>query len=149
VRTFSGMVKALAMTIHAYPIEDSIRADVHVCPSRPVGQLLSDHERHRRVELSALRLQAPAVTELDLPGLVALLESCRGVALNDQERSEAAAFRRRLRPLDAEASRAALEGIRRRFGPGLHLSQYLQTLEDQLVRTRLAARKAAIPKGPK
>ena len=112
-----------------------------------LGQLLSDHERHRRVELSALRLQAPAATELDLPGLIALLESCRGVALNDQERSEAAAYRRRLRPLDAEASRTALEGIRRRLGPGLHLSQYLQTLEGQLVRTRLAAKKAATPKG--
>ncbi len=112
-----------------------------------LGQLLSDHERHRRLELSALRLQAPAATELDLPGLIALLESCRGVALNDQERSEAAAFRRRLRPLDAEGLRTALEGIRRRLGPGLHLSQYLQTLEGQLVRTRLAAKKAATPKG--
>ena len=112
-----------------------------------LGRLLADHEAHRRTELSALRLQAPATAELDLPGLVALLEACRGVTLNDTERSEAAAFRRRLRPLDAEEARQGLEGARRRLGPGLHLSQYLQALEAQMVRTRTAAKKAAPPKG--
>ena len=90
----------------------------------------------------------PAAAELDLPGLVALLEACRGATLTDPERSEAAAFRRRLRPLDAGEARQGLEGARRRFGPGLHLSQYLQALEAQLVRTRTAAKKAATPKGP-
>ena len=90
----------------------------------------------------------PAAAELDLPGLVALLEACRGATLTDPERSEAAAFRRRLRPLDADEARQGLEGARRRLGPGLHLSQYLQALEAQLVRTRTAAKKAAIPKGP-
>jgi len=113
-----------------------------------LGRLLADHEAHRRTELAALRLQVPAAAELDLPGLVALLEACRGATLTDPERSEAAAFRRRLRPLDAFEARQGLEGARRRFGPGLHLSQYLQALEAQLVRTRTAAKKAAIPKGP-
>jgi putative transposase len=112
-----------------------------------LGRLLADHEAHRRTELAALRLQAPAAAELDLPGLVALLEACRGVTLTDMERSEAAAFRRRLRPLDAGEARQGLEGARRRFGPGLHLSHYLQALEAQMVRTRTAAKKAATPKG--
>jgi hypothetical protein len=40
-----------------------------------------------------------------------------------------------------------LEGARRRLGPGLHLSQYLQTLEGQMVRARTAAKIAAKPKG--
>ena len=140
---------AVAHQLGVTPIQPTPEPPLEGKPYDYLGQLLSDHERRRRVELSALRLQAPAATELDLPGLVALLESCRGVALNDQERSEAAAFRRRLRPLDAQASRSALEGIRRRLGPGLHLSQYLQTLEGQLVRTRLAAKQAATPKGSK
>jgi putative transposase len=112
-----------------------------------LARLLSDHEGRRRAELSALRMQAPVAVELDLPGLVALLEACRGVVLTDPERSEAAAFRRRLRPMDPVEARQGLEGARRRLGPGLHLSQYLQALEAQMVRTRTAARKAATPKG--
>jgi len=131
------------------PVQPTPAPPLEGKPYDYLGQLLSDHERHRRTELAALRMQAPAAAELDLPGLVALLESCRGVTLNDLERSDAAAFRRRLRPLDAGAVRQALEGGRRRLGPGLHLSQYLQALEGQLVRTRLAAKQAATPKGSK
>jgi putative transposase len=141
-------------------IEHALAHQVGVAPEQPepeppltgqridyLGRLLADHEAHRRTELSALRLHAPAAPELDLPGLVVLLEACRGVALNDTERSEAAAFRRRLRPLDAVESRQGLEGAQRRLGPGLHLSQYLQALEAQMVRTRTAAKKAAPSKG--
>jgi putative transposase len=141
-------------------IEHALAHQAGVAPEQPepepplsgqrvdyLGRLLADHEAHRRTELSALRLHAPTAPELDLPGLVALLEACRGTLLNDTERSEAAAFRRRLRPLEAVAARQGLEGARRRLGPGLHLSQYLQALEAQMVRIRTAAKQAASPKG--
>jgi hypothetical protein len=108
--------------------------------------LLTEHERHRRIELSALRMRSPGETDLDLPGLVAHLEVCRGVALTEAERSSAAAFRRRMKPLDPNTARQVLEGARRRLGPGLHLSEYLQVLESHLVRTR-AATPTTHPKG--
>jgi len=113
--------------------------------------LRADYERRVRVELSALRLASPPVTELDLPGLIVLLEACRTSPLTDPERSEASAFWRRLRPLEPEPVRRILDGVRRRLGPGLHLSVYLQALEGQVVRTRTATAKArtATPKGEK
>ena len=43
-----------------------------------LAQLRTDHERRMRTELSGLRLSPPPAMELDLPGLVALLEACRG-----------------------------------------------------------------------
>lgn len=101
--------------------------------------LLAQHERHRRVELAALRMRPRDETDLDLPGLIAHLESCRGVALTDAERSAAAQFRRRLKPLDPDLARQALETARRRLGPGLHLDEYLRVLENHVVRARAAA----------
>jgi hypothetical protein len=92
-------------------------------------------------------MQVHPQPELDLPGLVAHLEVCRGVPLSDQERSSAAAFRRRMKPLDPDAVRQALEGARRRLGPGLHLSEYLQVLEDHLVRSRAALKPPNLIKG--
>lgn len=112
-------------------------APVHA--GKPVDYLAllrADHERRVRTELSALRLQPPPATELDLPGLIALLETCREAPLSDPERSEAAASWRRLRPLEPGEAQRALAGSRRRLGPGLHLSVYLQALENQVVRTR-------------
>jgi hypothetical protein len=91
-----------------------------------------------RTELSGLRLGPPPAVELDLPGLVALLEACREALLSDAEHSEAARFWRRLRPLEPVQARSFLDGARRRLGPGLHLDVYLQALETQLVRTRSA-----------
>jgi len=91
-------------------------------------------------------MRSPGETDLDLPGLVAHLEVCRGVALTEAERSSAAAFRRRMKPLDPNTARQVLEGARRRLGPGLHLSEYLQVLESHLVRTR-AATPTTHPKG--
>ena len=113
-------------------------------PTDYLALLRADHERRVRTELSALRLQPPPATELDLPGLVALLESCREAPLSDPERSEAAASWRRLRPLEPREAQRSLEGVKRRLGPGLHLSVYLQSLESQVVRARAAA-KSPIP----
>ena len=103
-----------------------------------LAQLRTDYERRMRTELSGLRLNPPPAVELDLPGLVALLEACREALLSDAERSEAARFWRKLRPLEPVQARAFLDGARRRLGPGLHLDVYLQALETQLVRTRSA-----------
>jgi hypothetical protein len=103
-----------------------------------LAQLRADYERRMRTELSSLRLSPPPAVELDLPGLVALLETCREVLLGDVERSMAARFWRKLRPLDPAQVSASLDGARRRLGPGLHLDVYLQALETQLVRTRSA-----------
>ena len=103
-----------------------------------LAQLRTDYERRMRTELSGLRLSPPPAVELDLPGLVALLEACREALLSDAERSEAARFWRRLRPLEPVQARTFLDGARRRLGPGLHLDVYLQALETQLVRTRSA-----------
>jgi hypothetical protein len=111
--------------------------------------LLAEHERHRRVEMAALRMQPLGETDLDLPGLVAHLEVCRGVALTNLERSAAAAFRRRLKPLDPDEARQTLDGARRRLGPGLHLSEYLQVLEAHVVRVRAASPPSTSLKGTK
>lgn len=114
-----------------------------------LAMLRSDYERRVRTELSALRLQPPPATELDLPGLVSLLESCREASLTDPERSEASALWRRLRPLEPDTVRRVTEGTRRRLGTGLHLSVYLQALEDQVVRARAhsSPAKPVTPKG--
>ena len=95
--------------------------------------------------MTALRLQPPLATELDLPGLVALLEASREAPLGDPDRSAAAALWRKLRPLDPPEVARCLDGVHRRLGPGLHLSVYLQALEDQLARLRAGAK----PKGGK
>ncbi len=102
--------------------------------------LRADHERRLRTELTALRLQPAPATELDLPGLVALLEACREAPFGDRERSAAAALWRKLRPLEPRAVERCLDGVHRRLGPGLHLSVYLQALEDQLGRLRAGAK---------
>lgn len=120
-------------------------------PTDYLALLRADHERRVRTELSALRLQPPPATELDLPGLVALMESCREASLTDLERSEAAASWRRLRPLEPREAQRSLEGVKRRLGPGLHLSVYLQSLESQVVRARANPSPAKLtpPKGTK
>jgi hypothetical protein len=97
--------------------------------------LRGDYERRVRTELSALRLVLPATTELDLPGLVALVERCRTTPLTDPERSLTSALWRRLRPIDADAARTVLDRARRRLGEGLHLRVYLDALADYLART--------------
>ena len=118
-------------------------------PTDYLALLRADYERRSRTELSALRLQPPPMVELDLPGLVALVETCREAPLTDPERSEAAALWRKLRPLDPGEAGRLLESTRRKLGPGLHLSVYLQALERQVVRTRANTPQPKSIAGPK
>ena len=99
--------------------------------------LRTDYESRTAAELSAIRLRpssAPA-PELSLPELVVALESCRGAALSQNERSETSAFWRRFRPVDPEVARSCLHHALRRLGPSLHLRVYLDTLAQALMRT--------------
>jgi hypothetical protein len=106
-------------------------------PTDYLALLRADHEARRRAELSALRLRAPgAPPELPLVDLCALLELCRGSALLDLERSEAAALWRKLRPIDPAHAQDWLGRAQRRLGSGLHLRCYLDDLRATLVRLR-------------
>jgi putative transposase len=99
--------------------------------------LRADYERRTGAELASLRLRpAEAAAELTLVDLVGVLERCRGAALTDAERAEAAAFWRRMRPIDPASARSALERAHRRLGAALHLRVYLDALKDHLVRLR-------------
>jgi hypothetical protein len=96
-----------------------------------------DHEARNRAELTALRLRGKdAAPELSLVDLLALLEQCRGKVLSPDERSEASAFFRKMRPLEVEPARLALEAAQRRFGVALHIRVYLDALQTHLVRQR-------------
>jgi hypothetical protein len=80
--------------------------------------LRADYERRSQRELAALRLRTvPAAVELPLAELVTLLEGCRGTALTVAEQGQAAALWRKLRPIDPQATRAALRAAQRRLGP--------------------------------
>jgi hypothetical protein len=103
--------------------------------------LRADHEARVRAELSSLGLQPPIQTELPLVELVSQLERCRGALLSDAERSQASACFRKLRPIEPDAARAALEGVVRRQGHGLHVRVYLDALTGQLVRQRTKTNK--------
>jgi putative transposase len=109
--------------------------------------MLAEHEQLRRAELGALRMHVNPHPEVDLPGLAAHLQVCRGGPLTDAELSSAAAFIRRLKPLDPDEVRRVLESARRKLGQGLHLSQYLDVLEHQIVRKRAEAVPSAPTKG--
>lgn len=108
-------------------------------PTDYLALLRADFERRTQAELAALRLRPKSTAvaaELSLVELVVLLETCRAAALSPEERTLAAAFFRRLRPLPVEKTRQALEHARRRLGDRLHLRVYLDTLEQTLVRLR-------------
>jgi putative transposase len=99
--------------------------------------LRADHEARNRAELMSLRLRAKdAAPELSLVDLLALLEQCRGKVLSPDERSEVSAFFRKMRPLEVEPARLALEAAQRRFGVALHIRVYLDALQTFLVRHR-------------
>jgi transposase InsO family protein len=102
-----------------------------------LGRIRTDYEARMRQELAAIQVR-PAPQEQGVPGLTALLESCRGTPLSEPEASDVAAFWQRLRPLDADLTGRLLANARRRLGVGLHLSVYLSALEDPLVRQRSA-----------
>jgi len=112
------------------PVSDTDQADY-------LQLLRADHEARVRAELSALRLQPlPPQPELSLVDFFAQLEHCRGAVLSDAERSAVSACFRKLRPIEPEAARAALAGVVRRQGHGLHVRVYLDALQTQLVRQR-------------
>lgn len=106
-------------------------------PTDYLALLRRDYEKRTQAELASLRLRPTAASpEMDLPDLVALLERCRAGQLTPAEKSEAGAFWRRFRPIDAQSARAALERTERRLGSSLHLRVYLDALKDHLVRSR-------------
>ena len=99
--------------------------------------LRRDHERRSQSELAALRLApAPQASELALPDLVLLLESCRGARLTGDEHKAASAFWRKMRPIPSEAAKQATDAALRRQGRNLHLSVYLDALNAHLIRMR-------------
>jgi hypothetical protein len=99
--------------------------------------LRADYDKRTHAELGALRLRTvPAAPELSLADLLALLQACRGTPLGQKEHTQAAALWRKMRPIDAEAARTALDAAKRRLGTTLHLGVYLDALTAHLVRSR-------------
>jgi len=100
--------------------------------------LRRDHQRRSQAELAALRL-APAqqASELTLTDLLALLESCRGSRLTNDERKAASAFWRKMRPIPTQDAKEATDAALRRQGRNLHLSVYLDALNAHLIRMRI------------
>lgn len=106
-------------------------------PTDYLALLRAGYEQRTHAELASLRLRPAApFAELTLVDLVGLLERCRGATLTAAERSEAAAFWRRMRPFDPETARSALDRAHRRLGSAMHLRVYLDALNDHLVRLR-------------
>lgn len=99
--------------------------------------LRRDHERRSQAELAALSLApAPQACELALADLVLILESCRGSRLTNHEHKAAASFWRKMRPIPTHAARDATDAALRRQGGSLHLSVYLDAINEHLVRVR-------------
>lgn len=118
-------------------------------PTDHLALLRADFERRTQAELAALRLRPPTpapAAELSLVDLVGLLEGCRGATLLTEERTLVSGFWRRLRPLPPDETRQALAHARRRLGERLHLTLYLDSLEQTLVRLRTQKK---TPKGEK
>lgn len=104
--------------------------------------LRRDYEHRVQVELAAVGLRSTAASpDLSLPDLVAEIERCRAAQLTAAERDEVSATWRKMRPIDPEAARVALESAVRRLGHGLHVDVYLETLKRHLVQTRTKAKK--------
>lgn len=98
--------------------------------------LRQDYETRTRAELAAIRLRPPVKQELTQAVLEERLASCRGASLSDAEKSAVAAAFRKLRPIVPASAEEAIEGMRRRLGPGLHISIYIDVLQTSLVRAR-------------
>ena len=99
--------------------------------------LRADYEARMQRELSALDLRPRnAPTELSLDELVSRLETCRGQALSMPEHRAVSAFQRKLRPINPQGARLALQSALRRLGAGLHIQIYLDDLQHNLVRAR-------------
>lgn len=99
--------------------------------------LREDYEARTRAELEALNLRRPeSAPELGRTELQALLVGCRATALTAAEHSQISACFRKMRPIDPEVARRALDSARRRLGTGLHLGVYIDALQSALVRER-------------
>ena len=102
-----------------------------------LGLLRADHEARSQAELSALRLRPPGASpELPLVELIALFERCRGRVLSTEEHSDVSAFFRKMRPIEPEPARAALDGAHRRLGATLHIRVYIDAIQTHLVHLR-------------
>jgi hypothetical protein len=104
--------------------------------------LRQDYQARTAAELSALQL-APAGSrkELTCTELLGLLCACRAAPLTDAESVQAAAAFRKMRPLQPEPTRTAIDSARRQLGTGLHLSVYLEALQSSLIRERKKGQK--------
>lgn len=112
-------------------------------PTDYLALLRADYERRTGAELAAIRLRPEThAAELSLPDLVALLELCRAAPLTPAERSEVSALWRRMRPLDPEIARTAIDRARRRLGTSLHIRVYLDLLGKSTIRSRAKERKS-------
>lgn len=99
--------------------------------------LRADYEARMQRELSALDLRPRnAPSELPLHELVSRLETCRGQVLSVLEHGAVSAFHRKLRPINPQRAREALQSTLRRLGAGLHIQIYLDDLQHKLVRER-------------
>ena len=106
-------------------------------PTDYLALLKKKYDQRVQAELGALRIgQPPKKNELTVTELMALLEVCREGELTAPEQNQATAFYRKMRPIEPEIARTALEAARRRLGTALHLSVYLEQLQRTLVTKR-------------
>ena len=99
--------------------------------------LKREYDARVQTELSTLRLGPPAKkNELSLTDLLALLAICRESELTAPEQNQVMAFFQKMRPIEPDTARLALEAARRRLGTALHLSVYLEQLQRTLVTKR-------------
>jgi putative transposase len=105
-------------------------------PTDYLAMLRADYEKREKAELSSIHAPA-AQPEISLIDLIALIETCRGAVLSDQERGEVSAFFRKMRPIDPDAVRSVVEALKRGLGTALHLRVYLDALQTALVRRRM------------
>jgi hypothetical protein len=98
--------------------------------------LRRDFEARIKSELAALRRPPPQKPELDLAGLVDLIQTMRAAAISDPERSDIAALFQKLRPIDPDDARAIADRIQRQLGTALHVGVYLDAFKSALVKKR-------------
>jgi putative transposase len=101
-------------------------------------QLLRDGYQQRvKSELAALDLRPAAhKKELCFVDFAALMQTCRATDLADFETAQLQTSFRKLRPIEPEMARQAIDVMRRRLGLGLHISIYLDALQTTLVQQR-------------
>jgi len=98
--------------------------------------LRDDYEQRLKSDLAALGLRPAIKKELAFVDFAALLQTCRGTELRDFETAQAQERFRKLRPVEPDSARRAIDAIRRRLGLGLHISVYLDALQQNLVQQR-------------